>query len=73
MVEITKASYEFGAEWLRTFDADELPLPPETLVRVLHSLIEGLMVQRIVTPELCPDDVFFAAFAAFPRTPQPQA
>ena len=62
--EITKGSYEFGAEWLRTFDASELPMKPEPLVRVLHVLIEGLVMQRILTPELCPDEVFYAAFAA---------
>jgi AcrR family transcriptional regulator len=64
---ITKDSYEFGAEWLRAFDPAELPMPPADLVRVLHALIEGLVMQRILTPELCPDDVFYAAFAALTR------
>jgi len=67
VVEITKGSYEFGAEWLRAFDAGDLPMPPDTLVRVIHALIEGLVMQRILTPELCPDDVFYAAFAALAR------
>jgi AcrR family transcriptional regulator len=62
--EITKGSYEFGAEWLRTFDASELPMAADVLVRVLHALIEGLVMQRILTPELCPDKVFYEAFAA---------
>jgi AcrR family transcriptional regulator len=62
--EITRNSYEFGAEWLRTFDERELPFPADVLVRVIHALIEGLVWQRILTPELCPDEVFFAAFAA---------
>jgi AcrR family transcriptional regulator len=61
---ITKSSYAMGAEWLRTFDARELPMPPERLVCVIHALIEGLVMQRIVTPELCPDDVFYEAFGA---------
>jgi len=65
--EITKDSYEIGAEWLRTFDADELPMPADVLVRVLHALIEGLVMQRILTPELCPDKVFYEAFAAWTR------
>jgi AcrR family transcriptional regulator len=65
--EITKNGYEFGAEWLRTFDASELPMPPEHLVRVLHVLIEGLVLQRILTPDLCPDETFYAAFAALAR------
>lgn len=67
VVEITKGSYEFGAEWLRGFDPAELPMPPEQLVRVIHALIEGLVQQRILTPELCSEDVFYAAFAALAR------
>ena len=67
VVEVTKDSYEFGAEWLSGFDRRELPMPPETLVRVIHALIEGLVMQRILTPELCPDEVFYAAFAALAR------
>jgi AcrR family transcriptional regulator len=63
--EVTAGSYEFGAEWLRSLgDERELPMPPEQLVRVIHALIEGLVLQRILTPELCPDDVFFAAFGS---------
>jgi hypothetical protein len=65
--EITRSSYDVGAEWLRTFDPSELPMPPGHLVRVLHALIEGLVMQRILTPELCPDEVFYAAFAALAR------
>ena len=67
VVEITKDSYEFGAEWLRAFNPAELPMPPEDLVRVLHVLMEGLVMQRILTPELCPEEVFYAAFAALAR------
>jgi AcrR family transcriptional regulator len=62
--DITKSSYEIGAEWLRMFDASELPMPADRLVRVLHALIEGLVMQRIITPDLCPDEVFYAAFGA---------
>jgi AcrR family transcriptional regulator len=65
--EITKSSYEIGAEWLRTFEPRQLPMSPDHLVRVLHALIEGLVIQRILTPELCPDDVFYEAFAALAR------
>jgi AcrR family transcriptional regulator len=61
--EVTADSYELGAEWLRTLgDPRDLPMPPEHLVRVIHALIEGLVLQRILTPELFPDEVFFAAF-----------
>ena len=62
--EITKSSFEFGEEWLRTFDASELPMPADVLVRVIHALIEGLVWQRVLTPDLYPDEVFYEAFAA---------
>ena len=42
-------------------------MPPENLVQVLHALIEGLVMQRILTPELCPEEVLYAAFAALAR------
>lgn len=60
-----------AAEWLRTFDPSELPMPPDLFVRVLHALIQGLVLQRIPTPELCPDDAFYAAFAAFAPEERP--
>jgi AcrR family transcriptional regulator len=65
--QITRDSYELGAGWLRAFDVRELPMRPEHLVVVLHALIEGLVMQRILTPELCPDEVFYDAFAAMAR------
>jgi AcrR family transcriptional regulator len=65
--DVTESSYAIGAEWLREFDPKQLPMPPEHLVRVLHAMIEGLVMQRILTPELCPDEVFYAAFAALAR------
>jgi len=46
-------------------------MPPEHLVRVIHALIEGLVLQRILTPELFPDDVFFAAFEALAHRREP--
>jgi AcrR family transcriptional regulator len=63
--ETTARSYEFGAAWLRSVATDEeLPMPPDTLVRVIHAVTEGLLFQRFLTPELVPDEVFYAAFAA---------
>ncbi|THD81858.1 MAG: TetR/AcrR family transcriptional regulator [Phenylobacterium sp.] len=57
--------YETGAAWFRTLvAADDLPMPPEVLVRVINALIEGLLFQRFLTPELVPDEVFYAAFGA---------
>jgi len=65
--DLTQSSYEFGAEWLAGFDRSELPMPPKHLVRVIHALIEGLVMQRILTPDLCPDEVFYAAFGALAK------
>jgi AcrR family transcriptional regulator len=71
--EITKSSYELGAEWLRSFEPRELPMPPDQLVRVIHVLIEGLVMQRILTPDLCPDEIFYAAFGALGAVRSPDA
>jgi hypothetical protein len=69
--EFTAASYEFGAAWLETLaDADSLPMRSDDLVRVIHALIEGLTFQRLLTPELFPDEVIYAAFAALVPAPR---
>ena len=66
--EITAASYKLGAEWLRSIASDdELPMPAEQLVCVIHALTEGLVFQRLLTPDLVPDEAFYAAFAALAR------
>jgi AcrR family transcriptional regulator len=57
--------YIVGAAWLNeSFSEHELPMPAETLVRVINALIEGLIFQRFLTPELITDEVIHAAFAA---------
>ena len=59
-----------GAAWMETvFAADDLPMPADILVRVINALIEGLLFQRFLTPELMPDEVFYAAFAALASKP----
>jgi len=65
--DVTAESYEIGAAWLRGFDERDLPMPAEQLVRVLHTLMEGLVLHRLLTPELYPDEIFYAAFAALAR------
>src|SRR3954467_8307729 len=63
--EVTAQSYAFGEQWLRTVTKQEdLPMPADQLVRVLHAMIEGLVLQRLLTPELVPDEVIRAAFGA---------
>ena len=63
--DITAQSYAFGEQWLRSVTKkEELPMPADQLVRVLHAMIEGLVFQRLLTPELVPDEIFRAAFGA---------
>jgi AcrR family transcriptional regulator len=63
--EITAQSYAFGEQWLRAVTKEEdLPMPADQLVRVLHAMTEGLVFQRLITPELVPDEIFRAAFGA---------
>jgi AcrR family transcriptional regulator len=74
VTEVTLARYEMGASWLETLaDAQELPMPREQLVRVIHALIEGLVMQRLLTPELFPDEVIYAAFGALTAGRRPKA
>jgi AcrR family transcriptional regulator len=63
--EVTANSYAWGAAWLDSV-ADEggLPMPAETLVVIIHALTEGLVFQRLMTPDLVPDEAFYAAFEA---------
>jgi AcrR family transcriptional regulator len=59
-----------GATWMEAvFAADDLPMPAETMVRVINALGDGLLFQRFLTPEFMPDDVFYAAFAALAAKP----
>jgi AcrR family transcriptional regulator len=61
--------YDAGAAWFRALvDEDDLPMPADVLVRVINALIEGLVFQRFLTPELVPDEVVYAAFEALART-----
>jgi AcrR family transcriptional regulator len=68
---VTAQRYAFGAEWLRTIaDEDELPMPAEQMVRVIHALSEGLVLQTLLTPDLFPKSVFYAAFDALASAPK---
>jgi AcrR family transcriptional regulator len=66
--EITAMRYAAGAAWVRAVaDESEIPMPPDIFVRVVHAMTEGLLFQKFLTPELVPDKVFYAAFAALVR------
>jgi AcrR family transcriptional regulator len=71
VAEFTAESYALGEQWLRSVTKEEdLPIPADQLVRVIHALTEGLVFQRLLTPELMPDEIFRAAFAALGRRPK---
>jgi len=68
---VTEQSYAAGAEWLRTIvEKDELPMPAEQMVRVIHALSEGLVLQSLLTPDLFPKRVYYAAFDALASAPK---
>jgi AcrR family transcriptional regulator len=68
VASVTAESYAMGEQWLReTLTKEDLPMPAGQLVRVLHALTEGLVFQRLLTPELVPDQVIRAAFLALAR------
>jgi AcrR family transcriptional regulator len=65
VASVTAESYALGEKWLREVaKKEDLPMPAGQLVRVLHALTEGLVFQRLLTPELLPDQVIRAAFLA---------
>jgi AcrR family transcriptional regulator len=65
VTDFTAQSYAFGEQWLRSVTKKEdLPMPAGQFVRVIHALSEGLVFQKLLTPELMPDEIFRAAFAA---------
>jgi AcrR family transcriptional regulator len=69
VAEFTAQSYKFGEQWLRSVTKEEdLPMPVKHLVRVIHVLTEGLVFQKLLTPELIPDEIFYAAFAALGKS-----
>lgn len=70
VTESMEKGFVAGAGWFEEVCADgELPMPADVLVRVINALIEGLLFQRFLTPELMPDEVFHAAFGALAGNP----
>ena len=63
--QITAESYAIGTEWLHSVTKEEdLPMSVHRLVPVIHALAEGLVIQRLLTRELVPDEVIRSAFVA---------
>jgi AcrR family transcriptional regulator len=51
-----------AAGLIQFISAEELPMPAERFVRVLHALTDGLLVTRFLTPDLITDEVILSAF-----------
>jgi AcrR family transcriptional regulator len=61
----TAEIYRQVAEGLpKLIPAEQLPMPADVLARVVHALIDGLVMRRTLTPELVGDEVIYAAFDA---------
>jgi AcrR family transcriptional regulator len=57
--------YVWAAEQLAQFiPPNELPLPPNEFVRVIHALTEGLLALHFMTPELITDEIIISSFEA---------
>jgi AcrR family transcriptional regulator len=70
VAEFTAQSYSFGEQWFCSVtQPGDLPMPADQLVRVIHALTEGLVFNRLLTPDLVSDEVFYAAFAALAKAP----
>ena len=68
VAKVTARDYAEGAAWLAAVASpEELTMPPEQLVVVIHALTEGLIFQRLMTPDMVPDAVIFAGFGALAR------
>lgn len=65
LVALNHDIYEHATTTMLKFNREsDLPMPAEKLVRVLHALIEGMLMSRLLAPEQFSDDVIFAAFDA---------
>ena len=65
LAETREIYRRFAAGIPQLVPADELPMPADILVPVLHALMDGLVLHRTLTPELVGDDVIRAAFDVF--------
>ena len=45
-------------------------MPAEQMVRVIHALSEGLVLQTLLTPDLFPKSLYYAAFDALASIPE---
>ena len=62
-IQKTREIYLGAAAMLsRLIPAEKWPMPVEVFIPVAHALMDGLIQHRILTPELVPDEMIYAAF-----------
>ncbi len=62
-IERTREIYlGMAAALSRLIPPDQVPMPMEVFIPIGHALMDGLILHRILTPELVPDEVIYAAF-----------
>lgn len=59
-----QAVKQHAAKWMEFLPEQELPMPPEQFIVVVDALIDGLLLQQLVTPDLVTDEVIVGAFEA---------
>ena len=65
LTKVNAEIYRRSAEGLLRFVPEEdLPMPADQFVRVMHALRDGLMVLSFLTPEFITDEVIVGAFEA---------
>jgi AcrR family transcriptional regulator len=65
IAQVNAEIYRRGGDRLQQlFPTENLPMPADQFVRVLHALSDGLLFLRFVEPELITDEVIIAAFEA---------
>lgn len=59
-----EAVRQHARKWLEYLPERELPMPAEHFIIVIDALIDGLLFQHALTPDLVTDEVIVAAFEA---------
>jgi AcrR family transcriptional regulator len=54
----------YAASWLEYLPAEELPMRPDHFIIVVDALIDGLLAQYAITPELITEELVISAFEA---------
>lgn len=65
LAKINAEVYKWAEEQILQFvSTEDLPLPADQFVKIVHALTEGLLSLRFLTPDLISDETVVAAFEA---------